>query len=70
MPTKMEQILDPYSRWNQTPNDEPVVVLRAEEWRRVIALAIVKERTDPMGNLLLQWGLQMKQYYDENDIPF
>lgn len=68
--TKGEQILDQHSRWNQAPNNEPIFVLRAEDWRRVMALAIVRDGTDPMQKLLFDWATAMKEYHDENDIPF
>lgn len=70
MPTKMKQILDPYSQWNMVPDNEPVVVLRAEDWRRVMELSIVRDLSDPMGKLLFDWACEMREYHIENDIPF
>lgn len=68
--TKAEMILDPHSVWNQVANNEPLVILRSEDWRRVMALAIVKESCDPAHKILFEAALALKQYFEDNDIPF
>lgn len=68
--TKTQLILDPYSVWNQSANDEPLVILRSEDWRRVMALAIVKDSKDPAFKVLFEAALKLKKYHEENDIPF
>lgn len=72
MSTKVQQILDPYSLWNTLPNDEPVFVLRAEDWRYVMLLALnSKDKGSHMSmQSLYAQAVEMKQYHDDNDIPF
>lgn len=72
MSTKAQQVLDPYSRWNASANDEPVFVLRAEDWRYVMLLAL--NAKDKGGHMsmpsLYAQAVEMKAYSDENTIPF
>jgi hypothetical protein len=72
MTTKAQQILDLHSAWNQAPNDEPVFVIRCDDWRYVMFLALNSK--DKGGNRCMQalfkQALEMKKYHDENDIPF
>jgi len=72
MTTKVQQVLDPWSVWNQAPNDEPLFILKAEEWRYVMLLALNSK--DKGGRMSMQElydkAVAMKKYHDENDIPF
>lgn len=68
--TKAALILDPFSPWNQAPNDEPVCVVRASEWREVLFMALrMKPNTEPYRKMYAT-AMRMKAYSDENDIPF
>ena len=66
MSTKAQQILDPHSAWNQAPNDEPVFVLRASQWREVFFMAV----RGPFDRTLHDAAMKMKEFSDDNDIPF
>lgn len=69
--TKSQMILDPYSVWNQAGNNEPLVILRSNDWREVMAIALIKEDIkDPAFKILFEAALKLKEYHDENDIPF
>lgn len=68
--TKSQLILDPYSVWNQAHINEPLVILRSDDWRRVMEIALVKESCDPAFMILFNAALKLKAYHDENDIPF
>ncbi len=71
MSTKAQQILDRFSDWNQTPNDEPVFVLRAINWKAaLIVVALCNDNPNCTKEELLQVALDMKRYSNENDIPF
>jgi hypothetical protein len=69
MTTKAQMILDQQSDWNQAPNDEPIFVVRANNWRAVIFLAALV-KNDAATAMCLNHAEHMKQYNDENDIPF
>lgn len=72
MSTKGEHLLMQYGPWNAAPLDEPVLIVRAEDWRLVLAMAAVA--TDKGGRMtaqeLLAQAVEMKAYSDENTIPF
>lgn len=72
MSTKVQQILDPWSTWNQAHNNEPVFVVKAEDWRFILLFAALTTdkggRTSPQQ--LIDQALAMKKWHDENDIPF
>jgi hypothetical protein len=66
MHTKVQQILSPHSAWNQAPNDEPVLVLRASDWQEVLFMAV----RGKFNKELHEQAMKMKAYSNENDIPF
>jgi hypothetical protein len=72
MSTKVQQVLNPFSPWNAAPNAEPVFVIRAEDWRYIMLLALNSK--DKGGHMCMQslfdQALEMKKYHDDNDIPF
>jgi hypothetical protein len=72
MPTKQEQILDRWSTWNVTPNEGPVFVLRADDWRFVMLIAGFTDRQGgrTSATQLIECALKMKEWSDANDIPF
>lgn len=69
MSTKVQQILDPHSDWNQAPNDEPVFVLRANNWRAAMYLALIVEG-EKARQIAFDAALELKNYHEDNDIPF
>lgn len=69
MPTKVQQILNPKSDWNQAPNEEPVFVVRANNWRAAMFLALIVDGKDAR-KFAFDAALELKKYHDENDIPF
>lgn len=71
MPTKVQQILDPWSTWNQAHNTEPVFVVKAEDWRYVMLMAVnSKDKAGRMSpQQLIDYALEMKKWHDENNVP-
>ena len=69
--TKNEQILDPNSDWNKAEGDEPIFVVRANNWRAVIFLAALI-KVDQGTWLCLNNAEAMKRWHcdDDDDIPF
>lgn len=71
--TKNEQILDPQSDWNRAENNEPVFVVRANNWRAVIFLAALV-KNDASTAMCLNHAERMKAWNDnggcDDDIPF
>jgi hypothetical protein len=63
---KAQEIIDPNSAWNRTPNEEPVFVLRASDWREVFFMAV----RGPFNRALHDYAMKMKAFSDDNDIPF
>lgn len=66
--TKNEAILDPQSDWNQAHDDEPLFVVRANNWRAVIFLAALAKNSAASA-MALNHAERMKAYSDEDDIP-
>lgn len=67
--TKNELILDPFSPWNMACTDEPLLIVRSEDWKTVVFLAALQlnnERTVQY----LNSAEALKKWHDENDIPF
>jgi hypothetical protein len=67
--TKNELILDPFSPWNQANGDEPLLIIRAEDWKVVLFLAALQNNNERT----IQYALSaeaLKKWHDENDIPF
>lgn len=69
MYTKNEQILDPQSDWNQAANDEPVFIVRANNWRAVLFLAAIVKAAGAT-EMCLNHMEEMKAFHEGNDIPF
>ena len=67
--TKDQQILDPKSDWNQAPGDEPVFVVRANNWRAAMYLALIVEGKAAR-KMAFDAALELKRYHEENNIPF
>jgi hypothetical protein len=69
--SKNEYILDPRSDWNNAADDEPIFVVRANNWRAVIFLAALL-RTNEATGWCLNVAERMKAWgCDEDDkIPF
>lgn len=69
--TKNEAILDPRSDWNLAADDEPVFVVRANNWRAVIFLAALV-KNDAATAMALNHAERMRAWCcDEDDkIPF
>jgi hypothetical protein len=69
--TKNEQILDPNSDWNRADNDEPIFVVRANNWRAVVFLAALIKGDDATW-LCLNNAEAMKRWHldGDDDIPF
>ena len=69
--TKNEAILDPQSDWNLAADDEPVFVVRANNWRAVIFLAALA-KNDAATAMCLNAAERMRAWScDEDDkIPF
>jgi hypothetical protein len=72
MPTKQEWILNPHSPWNAAPNNEPVMVIRADQWRYVMLLALNTKDKGGWTSMpeLYKQAVEMKKYFEDNDIPF
>jgi len=70
MSTKAQQVLDPQSDWNQAGNDEPVFVLRANNWRAALLLIAVTKGDNRTVDDLLETALAMRKWHIENDIPY
>jgi hypothetical protein len=68
--TKAQQILDPHSDWNQTPNDEPIYILRAVNWKPVLVLAALVKGDNRAVDAMLETAMKMRDYDRDNDIPF
>lgn len=66
MTTKAQQITQVNSDWNQAPNDEPVLVLRASQWQEVLFMAV----RGKFNKELHEKAQQMREYHLDNDIPF
>jgi len=69
MSTKAQQILDPQSDWNQTPNEEPVFVLRALNWKAALIVAAMA-KDSRTSQEMMDVALAMRKYHTETDIPF
>ena len=71
--TKNEAILDPRSDWNQAEDNEPIFVVRANNWRAVIFLAALV-KNDEATAMCLNHAERMKRWHDaevsDDDIPF
>lgn len=69
--TKNEQILDPNSDWNKAEDNEPIFVVRANNWRAVIFLAATV-KSDEATWLCLNQAEAMKTWHldGDDDIPF
>lgn len=70
MSTKGAQIINPQSDWNQAPNEEPVFVLRAVNWKAALILIALTKSNNRTSDELLATAMAMKKYHDDNDIPF
>lgn len=64
--TKNEYILDPKSDWNLAADDEPVFVVRANNWRAIIFLAALVTNNDSTG-WCLNVAERMRAWYCEED---
>lgn len=70
MSTKIEQVLNVQSAWNQAPNDEPVFVVRAEDWSIIMRAALSGDPSTPWRKMLFDHAIEMRAYDKDNDIPF
>jgi hypothetical protein len=72
MTTKVHEILNPYSTWNSLNDNEPIYIVRTEDWRLVMYFAINTSAKDGYTSMpnLLDTALKMKEWHDANDIPF
>lgn len=68
--TKAQQILNRHSDWNQTPNDEPVFVIRAVNWKAVLALAGMVKGDNACLDAMIETAIAIRDYTRDNDIPF
>lgn len=68
--TKNDQILNPKSDWNQAHTDEPVFVIRANNWKAAMALAVILVRNNAEETGLIDAVLAMREYHKNSDIPF
>lgn len=69
--TKNEYILDPRSDWNTCGGDEPVFVVRANNWRAIIFLAAMVKSEEATA-MCLNAAEAMRAWHldDDDDIPF
>jgi hypothetical protein len=67
--TKNELVLDPFSPWNQAHNDEPLLIIRAEDWKIAVFLAALQTNNDKTVHYLNS-AEALKRWHDDNDIPF
>lgn len=68
--TKVEQILDPRSDWNLAEDDEPIFVIRANNWKGAMMLALLS-RNDPASDMMYEIAAKMREWFKRNeDIPF
>lgn len=68
--TKNQQILDPKSDWNLAKPDEPVFVIRANNWRAALMIAcLVRESKNVVESGYMDTALAMRAY-NADDIPF
>jgi hypothetical protein len=69
--TKKEQVLEFHSDWNQAKDNEPIFVVRANNWRALIFLAALV-KNDAATEMCLNVAERMKAWdADEDDkIPF
>jgi hypothetical protein len=65
--TKNEQILDPRSDWNQAADDEPVFIIRANNWKAalLVAMLIPGDAAEKVG--LTDSALDMREYHESAD---
>lgn len=68
--TKQEQILDPHSDWNQATNDEPVFVIRANNWKAAMIVACMIKEDNATSIAMFETAAAMRAYHLDNDIPF
>lgn len=72
MSTKVEQVLGKTSDWNQAKNDEPVFVIRALNWKAALLVASLANLNNSNRTVddLVAVALAMREYHEDNDIPF
>ncbi len=68
--TKQQQVLNPHSDWNQAANDEPVFVIRANNWKAALIVAALAKDDNGSAKALIDTALAMREYHLDNDIPF